>query len=38
VNIQIIGAPYEDKTTLKFAELLAGVAGGFEAPPAMRQA
>lgn len=36
VNIQIISAPYEDKTTLKFAELLASVAGGFEAPPAMR--
>lgn len=33
VNVQIIGAPYEDRTTLRFAALLAGLTGGFRAPP-----
>jgi amidase len=32
VNVQISGAPYEDKTTLRFAALLAAVTGGFRAP------
>ncbi len=33
VNVQIMGAPFQDKTTIKFAELLAQVMGGFVAPP-----
>ncbi len=33
VNVQIIGAPYEDKTTIRFAELLAEITGGFLVPP-----
>lgn len=32
VNIQIIGAPYEDKTTIGFAALLASLCGGFRPP------
>jgi amidase len=32
VNIQILGAPYHDKTTIKFASLLADVMGGFTPP------
>lgn len=35
VNIQILGAPYEDRTTIKFAECLAPVMGGFQVPPAL---
>ncbi|ARB29231.1 amidase [Pseudomonas tolaasii] len=35
VGIQIIGAPFEDRTTIKFAECLADVIGGFQIPPAM---
>lgn len=35
VNIQVIGAPFADRTTIRFAELLATVAGGFEVPPAL---
>ncbi|MDF2446050.1 MAG: amidase [Moraxellaceae bacterium] len=35
VNIQIIGAPYEDRSTIRFAHLLAEVAGGFQPPPAL---
>ncbi|CBL44431.1 amidase [gamma proteobacterium HdN1] len=31
-NIQIVGAPYQDKTTIKFASLLAKVIGGFTPP------
>ncbi|HVK98742.1 MAG TPA: amidase [Dongiaceae bacterium] len=33
VNVQIVGAPFQDKTTIKFAGLLAKVMGGFVAPP-----
>ncbi len=33
VNIQIMGAPFHDKTTIKFASLLAEVMGGFTPPP-----
>ena len=33
VGIQIIGPLYEDDTALTFAELLADVVGGYEAPP-----
>jgi amidase len=33
VNVQILGAAFQDKTTLKFAELLAPVMGGFVPPP-----
>ena len=35
VGVQIIGAPFEDRTTIKFAECLADVVGGFQMPPAM---
>jgi amidase len=35
VNIQVIGAPYGDRTTIRFAQLLAEVAGGFQPPPAL---
>jgi amidase len=33
VGIQIIGPLYEDGTAIAFAELLAGVIGGYERPP-----
>ena len=33
VNIQIIGDHLDDLTTIRFAELLAGVRGGYERPP-----
>lgn len=33
VNLQIMGAPFQDKTTLRFAALLAKVMGGFVPPP-----
>ena len=33
VNIQIIGDHLDDQTTIKFAELLAEVRGGFQPPP-----
>lgn len=33
MGVQIIGAPFEDHTTLKFAECLAQVVGGFQVPP-----
>jgi amidase len=33
VNVQVIGAPYEDKTTIRFAALLEQVIGGFRVPP-----
>ena len=33
VNVQIIGAPFQDKTTIKFASLLEKVMGGFKEPP-----
>jgi amidase len=33
VGAQIIGPLYEDDTPLVFAELLAEVVGGYEAPP-----
>ena len=33
INVQIMGAPYNDKTTLKFASLLSKKLGGFEIPP-----
>lgn len=32
-NLQIVGAPFQDRLTLRFAELLADVTGGFRAPP-----
>ncbi len=32
-NVQIIGAPYQDRLTLRFAALLAKLSGGFTAPP-----
>lgn len=32
VNIQVLGAPFEDRTTIRFAQALAGVIGGFTAP------
>ena len=35
VNIQIIGPHLGDKTTIRFAELLANVRGGFRKPPAL---
>lgn len=35
VGVQIIGAPFEDRTTIRFAECLAEVVGGFQMPPAM---
>jgi amidase len=35
VNIQIIGPHLGDKTTLRFAELVADVRGGFREPPAL---
>jgi amidase len=33
VNVQIMGAPFEDRTTLAFAQLLTAVTGGFVPPP-----
>lgn len=33
VNIQIIGDAFEDRTTIRFAELMAAAIGGFQAPP-----
>ncbi|HEV8644932.1 MAG TPA: amidase [Burkholderiales bacterium] len=33
VGMQIIGPYFEDRSCIKFAELLADVAGGFEPPP-----
>ena len=33
INIQIVGAPYQDKTTIKFASLLSKHTGGFQIPP-----
>lgn len=33
VNIQILGQPYADKVTIKFAELLAQITDGFQKPP-----
>jgi len=33
VNVQILGAPFEDKTTIEFANLLAQAIGGFSKPP-----
>ena len=33
VNVQIIGDYLDDQTTIKFAELLAEVRGGFQPPP-----
>lgn len=33
VNVQIMGAPFQDKTTIRFAALMAKVMGGFTAPP-----
>ena len=33
VNIQIVGPYLGDKTTIRFAELMAGVRGGFRPPP-----
>lgn len=36
LGIQIIGAPFEDRTTIKFAECLAQVLGGFQVPLTLR--
>ena len=36
VNVQIIGDYLDDHTTIKFAELLAEVRGGFQPPPPPR--
>jgi amidase len=33
VGVQIVGPHLEDRTTIRFAQLLAEVAGGFERPP-----
>ncbi len=33
VNVQIIGAPFDDHTTMAFAHLMSEVAGGFTPPP-----
>ncbi|MEM7534833.1 MAG: amidase [Chloroflexota bacterium] len=33
INIQIVGAPYDDYTTIQFAQCLAEVTGGFTPPP-----
>lgn len=32
-NVQIVGAPYQDRMTIQFAKLLAKQLGGFERPP-----
>lgn len=34
INVQIIGAPYQDRTTIEFASLLAELTGGFRRPAA----
>lgn len=34
VNVQIMGAPYDDRVTMHFAKLLASVMGGFAKPGA----
>jgi amidase len=33
VNVQIMGGPFQDKTTIRFAALLARLTGGFKVPP-----
>jgi amidase len=33
VNVQIIGAPFEDRTTLAFAQQMDAITGGFTPPP-----
>lgn len=33
INLQVVGAPFQDKTTIKFAGLLSKVTGGFQIPP-----
>lgn len=33
VNVQIIGAPYHDRTNIQFAKFLAKYQGGFQQPP-----
>ena len=33
VAVQILAAPYQDNVSLKFAELLEAVTGGFKPPP-----
>ncbi|MGE0327366.1 MAG: amidase [Polyangiaceae bacterium] len=33
INVQIVGDQYQDYRTIRFAELLEGVMGGFEKPP-----
>jgi amidase len=33
VNVQVIGAPFEDRTTIRFAQLLEGLGLGFTPPP-----
>ncbi|MCA9645055.1 MAG: amidase, partial [Myxococcales bacterium] len=33
INVQIVGDRYQDYRTLRFAELLEGVMGGFQKPP-----
>jgi amidase len=38
VNVQILGAPYQDKTTIHFAGLLAEKMGGFMPPPDFKPA
>jgi amidase len=35
INVQIVGPFLGDKTTIRFAELLADVRGGFQPPPAL---
>jgi amidase len=37
VGVQVLGPLYEDDTAITFAELLADVAGGYEAPPVRTQ-
>jgi len=34
VGAQVVAAPHRDRTTIAFAEALAGVVGGYEPPPA----
>jgi hypothetical protein len=36
VGVQIIGARFEDRTTIAFAQGLSELIGGFVAPPGMR--
>jgi amidase len=33
INVQIIGGPYQDKLTIKFASLMSQLTGGFVVPP-----